>query len=96
MSRSRRTIGLPALGAVDDRAALLEQLAEVVDLVLGDLGRAGGGVDLGAGDLLAEVRALDQGDYVWVLGVHRFQFSQGVIRRATASASSLPLRVSVR
>ena len=65
------TLGLAALGAVDDRAPLLEQLAEVVDLVLGDVGSARGGIDLRAGDLLAEVGAFDQGNDVWVLGVHQ-------------------------
>ena len=65
-------LGLAALGAVDDRAALLEHAAEVVDLVLGHVGGAGGGVHLRAGDLFAEVGALDQGNDVWVLAVHLF------------------------
>ena len=64
------SLGLAALGAVDDRAALLEQPAEVVDLVLGHLGGTRGRVDLRAGDLLAEVGALDQGNNLWVLAVH--------------------------
>ena len=67
-------VGLAALGAVDDGAALLEHAAQVVDLVLGDVGAARGRVDLRASDLLAEVGALDQGNDFGVLAVHRVRF----------------------